>query len=240
VEERPLYRFFVLIIVLVSLPGCAPNLSSPPARPGVVHQRGASGNAQTVQFVVIPNDATCRLTGTAFRRGLKGSSMVVLPVNASPVEVSSFRQGHVSVKRKLLSSLAGQLVMGGVVGFLKSIVGGKGKRFPPLVHLYLRPVGSGVVQSENLARSRRMIESNWELFRDGRDIECRGRNRVVATDLWAIYCDTGQFGQYLKADLAAFDSSTRPAPPVSTPQPAAVKTPPKPAPQPGPAKAKPN
>ena len=61
----------ILLLCLALGAGCAPNLSSATARPGVVQERGATGNIQTVQFVVIPNDATCRLSGTAYRHGIQ-------------------------------------------------------------------------------------------------------------------------------------------------------------------------
>jgi len=77
----------VLPLFIALLAACAPNLSSAPARPGVVQQRGAAGNVQSVQMVVPPKDASCQLSGTAYRHGMQGSGMLSVPIKASPVTV---------------------------------------------------------------------------------------------------------------------------------------------------------
>lgn len=194
------------------LGACAPNLSSPPARPGVVEQRGASGNLQSVQFVVIPSDATCQISGTALREGLRGSGLIAIPVKASPVEIHCRRSGYRPATRTLVSTfeepggLASEAISGGLFGFFKSVMIGQGQRFPPMVHIVLPPIRVAPETARTLADSRQLIESNWSLFTTGREIECNGRNGAVSTNLWSVHCDTGRFRDYLAEDLKAFDS----------------------------------
>ena len=204
----------VLAIVLVcfALPACAPNLSSPPARPGVVEQRGASGNLQSIQFVVLPNDAMCQISGTAYREGMRGSGLITVPVKASPVEIYCSRTGYRPAKRTIGSTLeepggfASEAIVGGVFGFLKSVMIGQGQRFPPMVHIVLRPIREAPETGKTVAESRQLIESNWGLFTTGREIECNGRNGAVSTNLWSVHCDTARFRDYLADDLKAFDA----------------------------------
>ena len=111
--------------------GCAPNLSSAPARPGVVQERGATGNTQTVQFIAIPNDATCRLSGTAYHHGIHGSGLVLVPIKASPVTICCSKRGFDPMKRELSSTLkepdglASEKLTGGLLGFFKSLMIGR-------------------------------------------------------------------------------------------------------------------
>lgn len=192
--------------------GCAPNLSSPPVRPGVVEQRGESGNLQSVQFVVLPNDATCQISGTAYRHGMRGSGMVSVPIKASPVAIHCARSGYRPATRALVSTLeepgglASGAILGGMFGLVKSVMIGQGQRFPPMVHIVLPPLRDGPDTTQSLAESRQLIESNWGLFTTGREIECSGRNGAVSTNLWSVHCDTDRFRDYLADDLKAFDS----------------------------------
>ena len=113
----------ILLLCLGLGAGCAPNLSSAPARPGVVQERGATGNIQTVQFVVIPNDATCRLSGTAYRQGIQESGFLSVPIKASPVTIYCSKRGFNRVISELSSTLkepgglASEALTGGLFGF---------------------------------------------------------------------------------------------------------------------------
>ena len=103
--------------------GCALNLCSAPARPGAVQERGATGNTQTVQFIAIPKDATCRLSGTAYRHGIQGSGLLPVTIKASPVTICCSKRGFDPMKRELSSTLeepyglASEALTGGVFGF---------------------------------------------------------------------------------------------------------------------------
>lgn len=60
-----MHTLIIFTVFAALLTACAPNLSSAPNRPGVVQQRGANGNIQTAQLVVIPSSASYQLSGTA-------------------------------------------------------------------------------------------------------------------------------------------------------------------------------
>lgn len=210
-----MHRIVILLLIAVGLAGCAPNLSSAPARPGVVQQRGASGNLQTVQLVVIPSSATCQLSGTAYRHGMKGSGLLSVPIKASPVTVYCTQDGYLPAKRAITSTLeepgglATQALTGGVFGFFKSVMIGQGQRYPPMVHMILPPLRNGAKEQQNLSYNRQLIVSNWQLLQKGRDIECsRGKSRVEASN-WSVHCDTARFSDYQAEDLKAFDAVTR-------------------------------
>ena len=179
----------ILLLCLGLGAGCAPNLSSAPARPGVVQERGATGNIQTVQFVVIPNDATCRLSGTAYRHGMQGSGLLSVPIKASPVTIYCSKRGFDPVKRKLSSTLeepgglASEALTGGLFGFFKSVMIGKGQRYPPMVHVVLPHSRSNTKSEETLAYNRQLIKSNWKLLKRGREIECKRKSGTVETSI---------------------------------------------------------
>ena len=137
IAMRTLITFIVFADLLNT---CAPNLSSAPIRPRVVQQRGASGNIQSVQLVVIPSSASCQLSGTDYRRGMHRSGLLSAPIKASPVSVYCAKGGHVPAKRTLAStlekpdSLAKEAIVVGFLGFFKSVMIGKVQRYPPMLH----------------------------------------------------------------------------------------------------------
>ena len=103
--------------------GCAPNLSYELVRPGVVHERRATDNIQTAQFIVIPTDATCRLSVTDYRHGIQGSGFLSVPIRASPVTICCSKRGFDPVIREFSSTLkepgglASEALTGGQFGF---------------------------------------------------------------------------------------------------------------------------
>ena len=113
----------ILLLCLALGAGCAPNLSYELVRPGVVQERGATDNIQTVQFIVIPTDATCRLSGTAYRHGIQGSGFLSVPIKPSPVTIYCSKRGFDPVIRELSSTLkepgghASEALTGGLLGF---------------------------------------------------------------------------------------------------------------------------
>lgn len=123
------------------LTACAPNLSSAPIRPGVVQQRGAFGNIQTVQLVVIPSSASCQLSGTAYRHEMHGLDLLSTPIKASPVTVYCTKGGHVPANPSLASTLEKpdglptEAIVGGFLGFFKSVMIGKAQLYPPMFHM---------------------------------------------------------------------------------------------------------
>ena len=205
----------VLPLFIALLAACAPNLSSAPARPGVVQQRGAAGNVQSVQMVVLPKDASCQLSGTAYRHGMQGSGMLSVPIKASPVTVYCSRTGHLPATRTLSSTLeepgglATEAITGGLFGFFKSVMIGQGQRYPPMVHIILPPIRETAEKRNDAAYNQQLIEANWRLLKTGRDIECRRKNGAVETSIWSIHCDTDRFTDYKTQDLKAFDALTR-------------------------------
>lgn len=205
----------ILLIGVFGVGACAPNLSSAPARPGVVQQRGASGNVQTVQLVVIPSNARCQLSGTAYRHGMQGSGLLSVPIKASPVTIHCAHDGHKPAQRELTSTLeepgglATQAITGGLFGFFKSVMIGQGQRYPPMVHVILPSIVYDDERSQKTAYNRQLIESNWNLLKTGRDIECKRRKGGVETSIWSIHCDTARFTDYKAADLKAFDALSR-------------------------------
>ena len=113
----------ILLLCLALGAGCAPNLSRELVRSGAVQERGATYNIQTVQFIVIPTDATCRLSGTAYRHGIQGSGFLSLPIKSSPVTIYCSKRGFDPVIRELSSTLKGpgglasEALTGGLFGF---------------------------------------------------------------------------------------------------------------------------
>lgn len=209
-------RQLILLSCLTALlSACAPNLSSAPHRPGVVQQRGASGNIQTVQLVVIPDNASCQLSGTAYRQGLRGSGIISVPIKASPVTVYCTKDGHAPARRTLTSTLeepgglATEAIVGGFFGFFKSVMVGKGQRYPPMLHLVLPALRDDAARQRTDAYNRQLIEANWRLLKTGRDIECKRGNGAVETSVWSIHCDTARFADYKAEDLKAFDNLTQ-------------------------------
>jgi len=209
---RTLITFTVFAALLTA---CAPNLSSAPNRPGVVQQRGASGNVQTVQLVVIPSSASCQLSGTAYRHGMHGSGLLSVPIKASPVTVYCTKGGHAPAKRTLASTLeepgglATEAIVSGFFGFFKSVMIGKGQRYPPMLHMILPTLRDDKVQRQQIAYNRELIEANWRLLKTGRDIEWNRRGSAVETSIWLIHCDTARFADYKAEDLRAFGTLTQ-------------------------------
>ena len=205
----------ILLIGVLGVGACAPNLSSAPGRPGVGQQRGASGNVQTVQLVVIPNDARCQLSGTAYRHGMQGSGLLSVPIKASPVTIYCAHDDHKSAQRELASTLeepgglATEAITGGLFGFFKSVMIGQGQRYPPMVHVILPPITYGAEKDRKAAYNRQLIESNWKLLKTGRDIECKNRKGGVETSICLIHCDTARFTDYKAADLKAYEALTQ-------------------------------
>ena len=138
IAMRTLVTFTVFAALLTA---CAPNLSSAPIRPGVVQQRGAYGNIRTFQLVVIPSGASCQLSGTAYRHGIHRLGLLSAPIKASPVSVYCTKGGHVPAKRTLASTLeepdglATEAIVGGFIGFFKSVMIGKAQRYPPMLNM---------------------------------------------------------------------------------------------------------
>ena len=138
IAMRTLITFIVFADLLTA---CAPNLSSAPIRPGVVQQRGACGNIRTVQLVVIPSGASCQLSGTAYRHGIHRLGLLSAPIKASPVSVYCTKGGHAPAKRTLASplaesdGLATEAIVGGFLGFFKSVMIGKAQRYPPMLNM---------------------------------------------------------------------------------------------------------
>ena len=170
----------ILLLCLGLGAGCAPNLISAPNRPGVVQERGATGNIQTVQFVVIPNDATCRLSCTAYRHGIQGAGLLSAPIKASPVTIYCSKRGFDPVKCELSSTLEQP---GGLFGFFKSVMIPKRQRYPPMVHVILPYSRSNTKSEETLAYNRQLIKSNWKLLKRGREIECKRKSGTVETSI---------------------------------------------------------
>ena len=143
---------------------------------------------------------------------MRGSGLLSVPIKASPVTVYCTKDGHVPVKRSFTStleepgSLATEAVVNGVFGFFKSVMIGKGQRYPPMVHVILPSMKDSLNNRQQLSYNRQLIESNWRLFEKGREIECK-RKRAVETSIWSIHCDTARFADYKAADLQAFDKT---------------------------------
>ena len=74
---------------------------------------------------------------------MRESGLLSTPIKASPVTVYCTKDGHVPVKRSFTStleepsSLANEAVVNGSFGFFKSVMVGKGRRYPPMVHVVL-------------------------------------------------------------------------------------------------------
>lgn len=209
---RTLITFTVFAALLTA---CAPNLSSAPNHLGVVQQRGASGNVQTVQLVVIPSSASCQLSSTAYRHGMHRSGLLSVPIKASPVTVYCTKGGHSPAKRTLANTLeepgglATEAIVGGFFGLFKSVMTGKGQRYPPMLHMILPTLRDDKVQQQQIAYNRELIEANWRLLKTGRDIECNRRGSAVETSIWSIHCETARFANYKAEDLRAFDTLTQ-------------------------------
>ena len=209
---RTLITFTVFAALLTA---CAPNLSSAPNHLGVVQQRGASGNVQTVQLVVIPSSASCQLSSTAYRHGMHRSGLLSVPIKASPVTVYCTKGGHSPAKRTLANTLeepgglATEAIVGGFFGLFKSVMTGKGQRYPPMLHMILPTLRGDKVQPQQIAYNRELIEANWRLLKTGPDIECNRRGSAVETSIWSIHCETARFANYKAEDLRAFDTLTQ-------------------------------
>ncbi|MEC8173810.1 MAG: hypothetical protein VX090_10560, partial [Pseudomonadota bacterium] len=112
-----------MLLCLALGAGRAPNFSYELVRSGVVQKRGATYNIQTVQFIVIPTDATCRLSGTACRHGIQRSGFLSVPIKSSPVTIYCSKRGFDPVIRELSSALKGpgglasEALTGGQFGF---------------------------------------------------------------------------------------------------------------------------
>ena len=209
---RTLITFTVFAALLTA---CAPNLSSAPNHLGVVQQRGASGNVQTLQLVVIPSSASCQLSSTAYRHGMHRSGLLSVPIKASPVTVYCTKGGHAPAKRTLANTLeepgglATEAIVGGFFGLFKSVMTGKGQRYPPMLHMILPTLRDDKVQRQQIAYNRELIEANLRLLKTGRDIECNRRGSAVETPIWSIHCETARFANYKAEDLRAFDTLTQ-------------------------------
>ena len=212
IAMRTLITFTVFAALLTA---CAPNLSSAPNHLGVVQQRGASGNVQTVQLVVIPSSASCQLSSTAYRHGMHRSGLLSVPIKASPVTVYCTKGGHSPAKRTLANTLeepgglATEAIVGGFFGLFKSVMIGKGQRYPPMLHMILPTLRDDKVQRQQIAYNRELIEANRRLLKTGRDIECNRRGSAVETSIWSIHCDTARFADYKAEDLRAFNTLTQ-------------------------------
>ena len=74
---------------------------------------------------------------------MRGSGLLSAPIKAPPVTVYCTKDGHVPVKRSFTStleepgSLANEDVVNGFFGIFKSVMVGKGQRYPPMGHVVL-------------------------------------------------------------------------------------------------------
>ena len=74
---------------------------------------------------------------------MRESGLLSTPIKASPVTEYCTKNGQVPVKRSFTStleepgSLANEAVVNGSFGFFKSVMVGKGRRYPPMVHVVL-------------------------------------------------------------------------------------------------------
>ena len=88
-----------------------------------MQEQGTTDNIQNVQFIVIPTDATCRLSGTAYRHGIQGSGFLSVPIKSSPVTIYCSKRGFDPVIRELSRTLkepgglASAALAGGQFGF---------------------------------------------------------------------------------------------------------------------------
>ena len=91
------------------------------------------------------------------------SGLFSTPIKASPVTVYCTKDGHVPVKRSFTSTLEepGSLANEAVVdGFFKSVMVGKGQRYPPMVHVVLPSLKDSLKTRQQLSYNRQLIESN--------------------------------------------------------------------------------
>ena len=86
---------------------------------------------------------------------------------ASPVTIYCSKRGFDPVKCELSSTLEQP---GGLFGFFKSVMIGKGQRYPPMVHVVLPHSRSNTKSEETLTYNRQLIKSNWKLLKRGREI----------------------------------------------------------------------
>ena len=86
---------------------------------------------------------------------------------------------------------------------------GKGQRYSPTVHVVLPHSRSDTKSEETLTYNRRLIKSNWKLFKHGREIECKRKSGTVETSIWSIHSDTARLEDYESDDLKTFDTVTQ-------------------------------
>ena len=79
---------------------------------------------------------------------------------------------------------------------------GKEQRYPPMVHVILPSLKDGLNKRQKLSYNRQLIEINWRVFENGREIGCK-RKHTVETSIWSIHRDTARFADYKAADLRA-------------------------------------
>ena len=97
---------------------------------------------------------------------MRESGLLSTPIKASPVPVYCTKNGHLPVERSFTTtleepgSLANEAVVNGSFRFFKSVMVGKGQRYPPMVHVVLPSLKDSLNNRQQLSYNRQLIESN--------------------------------------------------------------------------------
>lgn len=200
-DPRRYARRAIAVALSFGLAGCH---TMPPDHPGNVQLGSFAAWHEQVQIVPDPPDATCDMTGTRLTETLSEPKLVNLSVKAGPVTVACAKAGFEPRSRVFDSDQTLNpaifplvFVLSGGLALAAEVANGTGLRYPPLVHVVLKPVDEAIDEAQWRAERRAAITERWHGF-------IAEQKELCERSSYGRDCRGDDFTPYIDADLAAF------------------------------------
>lgn len=144
-----------------------------------------SDNDSSTYIETVPETARCELHGQDFTRVVNTPSSIQLPSSAAPITVACKADGHLNTTATLDTSMdgwiLGNIVFGGVVGFVVDAARGAGMKFPPRVTVLLEPESfpDAVARDRWYDERKRQTIEKWDRILQGLRGSCDAQQHLA-------------------------------------------------------------
>lgn len=102
-----------------------------------------SDTQSTTYIETDPENARCELHGQDFKRVVNTPNSIGLPAEAAPITIACKAEGYANTVEDLDTAadgwIAGNILLGGIIGIAIDAARGAGQKFPPRVTVILQP-----------------------------------------------------------------------------------------------------
>jgi hypothetical protein len=147
------WRFIAVAVASLGLSACA---------------GGFSQDLTQTEISTAPAGATCALAGKGFARTVKTPVKVILPKEASPIQVTCRTKGYrafvAKVKPVFNEKILNNFLTGSTMGMVIDMMHGHDTKFPDRVHMNMEPSSFASVEERDAwyRRYRNHVTRNWD------------------------------------------------------------------------------